>query len=85
MLQETMLEGSKAESVIKELLKDWEVESVDSVGLLGGLLTAWSPALLKIDSKKLESALETQLFDKETGLNFTLLNIYSPFYERKTF
>ena len=85
MLQETMFEGSKAESIIKELLKDWEVESVDSVGLSGGLLTAWSPALLKIDSKKLESALETKLFDKETGINFTLLNVYSPFYERKTF
>ena len=41
--------------------------------------------MLKIDSKKLESALETKLFDKETGLNFTLLNVYSPFYERKTF
>ena len=85
MLQETMLEVSKVDSIINELLKDWEVESLDSDGLSGGLITAWSPAMLKIDSKKLESALETKLFDKETRLNFTLINVYSPFYERKTF
>ena len=46
---------------------------------------AWSPSMLKTDSKKLESTIETQLFDKETGLNFTLINVYSPFYERKNF
>ena len=85
MLQETMLEGSKARTVIKEILKDWEVESLDAVGLSGGLITAWSPSLLKTNSKKMESALETKLLNKETGITFTLLNIYSPFYERKAF
>ena len=85
MLQETMLEFLKAESIIKELLKDWEVESLDSDGLSGGLIMDWSPAMLKIDSKKLESTLETKIFDKQTGLNFTLLNVYSHFYERNTF
>ena len=46
---------------------------------------AWSLAMLKTDSKKLESAIETKLFDKEIGLNFSLINVYSPFYERKTY
>ena len=41
--------------------------------------------MLKIDSKKPELALETKLFDKETWINFTLINVYSPFYERKNF
>ena len=85
MIQETMMEGSKAKIVIKYTLKDWEVESLDAVGLSRGLITAWSPTLLKIDSKKMESTLETKILDKETRITFTLLNIYSPFYERKAF
>ena len=41
--------------------------------------------MLKTDSKKLESAIETKLSDKETGINFSLINVYSPFYERNTY
>ena len=58
-----MLDKSKAETIIKEILKDWKVESLDAMGLSGGLITAWIPTLLKTDSRKLESALETKHFD----------------------
>ena len=85
MIQETILEGLKAKTIFKDTLKDWEVESLDAVGLSGGLITAWSLAFLKTDSKKMESTLETKLLDKDTGITFTLINIYSPFYERKAF
>ena len=61
------------------------MEILDVVGLSGGLLIAWSLALLKIESKKMVSALETKLIDKETRIIFTLINIYSPFYEKKRF
>ena len=40
-----MLEGSKAEEIIKEIVKDWEMESIDADGHSGGLVTAWSPIL----------------------------------------
>ena len=40
-----MLEGSKAEEIIKEIVKDWEMESIDANGNSGGLVTAWSPFL----------------------------------------
>ena len=53
MIQETMLEGSKVETLIKEILKYWEVERLDAVGHLGGLITTWSQDLLKTDSKKM--------------------------------
>ena len=80
-----MLEGTKAEAIIKEILKNWEVESLDAEDHSGGLITAWSSTLLKIDSRKLDLAIETKLIDQEIGINYTLLNVYGPFYERKDF
>ena len=80
-----MLDGTKAEAIIKEILKNWEVESLDAVAHLGGLITSWSPSLLKTDSRKLDSAIKTKLIDQEIGINYTLLNIYGPFFERKAF
>ena len=39
MIQETMLEGTKAEAIIKEILKNWEVDIPDAIGHLRGLIT----------------------------------------------
>ena len=40
MLQETMLAGKRAKEIIRGLLKNWEMESLDAVGHSGGLITA---------------------------------------------
>ena len=80
-----MLEGSKADAIIKEILKDLEVEILDVEGHLGGLIKAWSLVLDKIASRKLDSIIETKLNDKETWMDFTFLNVYGPFYDRKIF
>ena len=61
------------------------METLDAKGHSGGLLTAWSPALNKVATRKLDSVIETKLNDKETRMDFTLLNVYGPFYDRKLF
>ena len=61
------------------------MESLDIVGNSGGLIIAWSPTIAKIESRNMESVLETNIKDQETGSVFTFLNIYGPFYDRKSF
>ena len=68
MIWETMLKGSKAEDIIKEIVKDQEMESIDADGHSGGLVTAWSLILQRIAVKKHDSVLETKLRDGETGI-----------------
>ena len=53
MIQEKTLEGSKDEEIIKEIVKDREMESIDAYGNLGGLVTAWIPILQQIAVKKM--------------------------------
>ena len=78
-----ILEGKTTEEIIIGLLKNWEVESLDAVGHSGGLITAQSPALKKIESRNLDYVIETKLQDQEIGIIFTFLNIYGPFYDKK--
>ena len=85
MIQEQMLEVKRVEQIIRGLLKNWEVESLDAVGKLGGLITAWSLTLKKFESKNLDSVIETKLHHQETRIIFTFLSIYGPFYDRKSF
>ena len=85
MIQETMIEGDRDEATFKGILKNWEVESLDAVGHSRGLITTWSPTMAKIESRNMESVLETKLKDQETGSAFTFLNIYGPFYDRTSF
>ena len=61
------------------------MESLDVVGHSRGLIIAWSPALKKIESIKLDSVIEIKLQDKETGIIFTFLNVYGPFYDKKVY
>jgi hypothetical protein len=48
-IQETMCPGDKSKEMVQSWLKEWSFFSLDSVGLSGGLLTAWS-LLLKLCS-----------------------------------
>ena len=61
------------------------MESLDAEGHSGGLLTAWSPVWNKIVTKKHDSVLETKLNEKETWMDFTFLNVYGTFFDRKIF
>ena len=68
MIWETMLKGSKAEDIIKEIAKDQEMESIDADGHSGGLVTARSPILQQIAVKKHDQVLETKLIHGETWI-----------------
>ena len=85
MIQETMLEGSKAEEIIKQIIKYWEKDSIDADGHLEGLVTVWSLILQRIAVKKHDLVLETKLRYGETGIEFTILNVYGPFFDQKTY
>ena len=85
LLQETMIEGQNAEEVVKECIKDWGMTSSDSDGHSGGTLTAWSHALNLISIKRFGTVIGTELEDSEIWKHFMVLNIYGPFYDRKTF
>ena len=61
------------------------MESLYIDGHSRGLITTWSSTLNKIDSRKLDSVLETKLHDQEKGITFTLLNMYGPIYDRNIF
>ena len=61
-----MLEGDRAEATFKGILKNWEVESLDVVGHSRGLITAWSPTLKNIESRKLDSTIKVKLQDQNT-------------------
>jgi exonuclease III len=42
-IQETMVGAAKAREVFYKLLPNWNLCGVDSIGLSGGLLSAWNP------------------------------------------
>ena len=78
-----MMEGKKVEEAINECVKDWKMESISLEGHSGGILMAWSPMLDFISVSRYDSVLETKLKDGETRLDFTILNVYGPFYNIK--
>ena len=57
----------------------------DSIGLVGGLLIVWSPKLSLLDVSCLPSYINTTLKDSVTGVDYTLINTYGPFVEKKNF
>jgi exonuclease III len=84
-LQETKVVGSRAQEVLSRWLKDWSFATSDSIGLVGGLLTVWSPKLSLSDVACLPSYIKTTLKDSVTGVDYTLINTYDPFVEKKNF
>ena len=85
LLQETMTEGKKAEEIVRECIKYWGMTSSDADGNSGGTLTAWSLALKMISIKKFDATIRVELEDSEIGKQFTILNVYGRFYDRKFF
>ena len=85
LIKETLTKGNKAEEMVKECIKDWGMMSNDADGHLGGTLIAWSPALKMISVQIFETTMGTVLEDSETGKKYMILNVYGPFYDRKTF
>ena len=58
---------------------------MDADGHSRGILTAWSTVMNRIAVVKHDSFLETKLRDGETGMDFSILNVYGPFFNRKNF
>ena len=71
--------------MVKQSIKDWGMNSSDLDCHLGGTIIAWSPSLNLISVKRFRIVMGIELEDSETGKHFMVLNIYGPFYDRKTF
>ena len=56
---ETMTEGHKAEYMVRECVKEWDMERTDAEGHSGGTLTAWSPDLKTISVNRFRVVLGT--------------------------
>ena len=59
--------------------------SSDADGCSGGTLTSSSLVLKMISIQKFETTVGIELEDSETGKKYMILNVYGPFYDRKTF
>jgi len=84
-LQETKVVGSWAQEILSRWLKDWSFVTSDSNGLVGGLLTVWSPKSYLSDVTCLPSYINTTLKDSMTGVDYTLINTCGPFVEKNNF
>ena len=42
-IQETMTYGERAKEIMRAILKDWWMETIDAKGHSGGLLISWNP------------------------------------------
>ena len=60
------------------------MESIDTDRHSGGILTAWSPELKLISATRYGLVLGTHLEDGEMCLSYTILNVYGPFYDKKS-
>jgi hypothetical protein len=78
LLQETKCEGSKERAILEKWLKNWSFCSIESEGILGGILTGWSPSYKSISSSTFNSTILVKLESKHLSEPLTILNIYGP-------
>jgi hypothetical protein len=85
MIHETMCIGQRALDFFSSFLKDWSFSTVDVVGQSRGLITRWNPHFVSISSIVLNLAIVMHLYSKELGKSLRMINVYSPYGERKSF
>ena len=64
---------------------DWGISSTEAEGHLGGNLTTWIATVRLISTNRYGSIMGKYIGDSESGKHFFILNLYSPFYDRKYF
>ena len=85
LLQETMMEGRKAEEMIKECIGESGMTSINTEGLSGGSLTGCSSAVKLIFVNRYCPILGMELEDSDTRKNLFILNCTGPFMIEKSY
>jgi hypothetical protein len=77
--------GDKARETFIPWLRNWSFSTIDASGLLGGLLTGWSPNFQDLSSSVIHSTISIKLQHKNNNLTFSVVNIYGPYSDRTSF
>lgn len=64
---------------------NWDLESVDYVELLGGLITRWNKSMSLLNTFVVSSSLCTKFLVQSLGCLVMLLNIYGPYNNKQEF
>jgi hypothetical protein len=85
MIQETMCSGKRAREIFSPWLRNWSFNTIDAIGLSGGLLIGWSPNFQALSSSVVRTSISVNLKHKNSDLAFTVVNIYGPYSDRASF
>jgi exonuclease III len=84
-LQETLVHGDKAKNLFLQCLPHWCVVALDSLGLLGGLLTEWNPDVDEFHAFGTTSGIFLEGRVKHSKTPFKIFNCYAPYKEHEPF
>ena len=84
-LQETMMEVGKAQDTLKSYMRYWQMESLDADGHSGGVGDSMEPRKFCHNKAIFKDSIGTKLEKPETWILFYFLNLYAPFYDRRSF
>jgi exonuclease III len=84
-IQETMVGATKAREVFAKILPNWYFCGVDSIGLSGGLLSAWNPRKANFKAFLTKAGILLEGVVKDTNIKVRLINCYGPYADRVGF
>jgi len=85
LIQETMVNAHKAREMFAKLLPSWHFRGVDSIGLLGGLLSAWNLRRVDFNSFLTHAGILLEGLVKYINKRVKLVNCYDPYADRQAF
>ena len=80
-----MVSAHIACSFFLKIKLDWEVASVDAMGLSGGLLVAWDPSNSKLKAFVVQVGILMTGFFKDFTEELNLINVYGPYNCKELF
>jgi len=80
-----MVSELKARETFSKLLPMWNLCGVDSLGLLGGLLSAWSPRRVDFSVFLTPAGILLDGLVNDINKRLKLINFYGPYGERQEF
>jgi hypothetical protein len=84
-LQETLVDAFAARDFMYHLRLNWMTCATSSIGNLGGLLASWDPTLFYLFPVLSPGGILLMGTCFELRTNLTLLNVYGPCVDRRTF
>lgn len=73
----------KAYDYFLRILPSWEVSTLDSMVMFGGLLSFWNPRLAKFKSFSVSAGMLLKGHFKGVSQELNLINYYGPYKEKK--